>query len=292
VIPASELGKPDSYYRELVPNPMAGLLPLNASKNGATIARQELLLPFPQYGTMTMNNVPIGRSSYHSLQMRVQKRYAAGLAVSASYTISKTLEQMSFLNAQDFNLSDIDGSRLEKRLAQFDAPQKFALLSSYALPFGRDRRGAVGTLISGWQLNGQLTLQSGFPVDFPNAPNISPRSARLDSSQVDVYHAFDISNFPRTAPNLQYALRTFPTRFPDVRLMPLKNLDISIAKKTRISERYGFEIRAEFLNAANHPWFSRINDRGTDVTRPEFGWFFLEEQNQNRLIALVGKFTF
>jgi hypothetical protein len=53
----------------------------------------------------------------------------------------------------------------------------------------------------------------------------------------------------------------------------------------------GFEIRAEMLNAGNHPRFLRIHSRGTDVTRAECRWYTLGEQNQNRLIALVAKLT-
>ncbi len=60
-IPVSQLGRPDTYYLERVPNPMAGLLPGNAAKNGPTIPRQDLLAPFPQYTTVTMTDVPIGR---------------------------------------------------------------------------------------------------------------------------------------------------------------------------------------------------------------------------------------
>src|SRR5436190_1599408 len=45
--PVSELSRPDSYYAEQVPNPMAGLLPHNASLNGARIQRRFLLVPFP-----------------------------------------------------------------------------------------------------------------------------------------------------------------------------------------------------------------------------------------------------
>lgn len=290
VIPASELGQPDEYYRQTVPNPMAGLLPVNPSKNGALIPRQDLLVPFPQYTNVTMTNVPLGRNSYHGMQLQLSRRFAAGFSLSAAYTISKTLEQMTFLNPQDFRASDIDSSKLEKRLAQFDAPQKLSLLTTYELPFAKSwvrSHGVLRKLVEGWQLNGHLTLQSGFPVDYPNAPQSRSGSARI--SDPTVYRAFDTSLFPRTAPNLQYALRTFPTRFSDVRLMPLQNLDVSLTKKTRLNERLMLELRVEMLNATNHPWFSRINDRGTDVTRPEFGWFQLEEQNQNRFVALVGK---
>ncbi len=296
-IPVGELGKPDTYYRERVPNPMAGLLPLNAAKNAATIVRQALLVAYPQYTGVSMSNIPIGRNHYHSLQMRVARRYAHGMTLNLAYTISKTLEELSLLNAQDFSLANIDASRLEKRLTEYDAPQKLAFLLTYELPFGQGKplgagaRGVLGKLISGWQINSQTTLQSGFPADFPNAPNKEARSARLPSSQINLFNAFDKTLFPSTAPNLQYGLRTWPTRFPDVRLYPLKNIDATVAKKTRITERVTFEIRAEMLNAGNHPWFSRIHSRGADVTRPEFGWYTLEEQNQNRLIALVAKLT-
>ena len=295
VLPASELGKPTSYYRERVPNPMKGLLPLNPAKNGSTITRQDLLLPYPHYTSLTMSDVPIGQNHYHAFQLLLSKRYSHGMTLNLAYTIAKTIEQLSFQNGQDFNLSDVDASRLERRLMQWDVPQKFAVLWTYELPFGRGKpigSGATGfwnKLLSGWQVMTQTTFQSGFPIDFPNAPNLEPRSAKLPSDQISLYNAFDKTLFPTTAPNLQYNLRNFPTRFPDVRLYPLKNVDATIGKKTQITERVGLEIRAEFLNAANHPWFSRIHDRGLDVTRPEFGWYYLEEQNENRLIALVAK---
>ncbi|HEU0140944.1 MAG TPA: TonB-dependent receptor [Bryobacteraceae bacterium] len=296
-IPTDQLGQPDTYYREQVPNPMRGLLPLNASKNGATIVRQDLLVPFPQYSGVTMSNVPIGRNHYHSFQVSARKRYSQGLTMNLSYTISKTIEELTFLNAQDFNLQDIDASRLERRLTEYDVPQKFAALVNYELPFGRGKpfgagaTGVAGKLISGWQFSTQTTFQSGFPVDFPNAPNLEARSAKLPSDQISLFNAFDKTLFPSTTPNLSYQLRTWPTRFPDVRLYPLKNVDFSVSKRTPIGERMNVELRADFLNAANHPWFSRLHNNGTDVTRPEFGWYFLEEQNQNRLIALVLKFS-
>jgi hypothetical protein len=98
--------------------------------------------------------------------------------------------------------------------------------------------------------------------------------------------------FPKVAPNLTYSLRTFPTRFPDVRFYPLKMMDLSPAKKTQITERVAFEFRAEFLNAFNHPWFDEIhNQGGADVTRPNFGFQRFRSRAQGRRITLVGKIT-
>jgi hypothetical protein len=295
VLPVRELGREITYYTTRVPNPMAGLIPNNAALNGDTIPREQLLLPFPHYGGITVNNIPIGRQDYHAMQSRLTKRFSHGMSMLLAYTISKNLEQVSFLNNQDFNPQDPDGSKLEKRLTQFDAPQKFVALLTAELPFGHNRRfGAnaapvIDKLIGGWQINVDFTLQRGFPANYPNAPQIDARSAKLPSDQVDLEHAFDTSLFPTTVPDLVHNLRTFPTRFPDVRLQPLQNIDFSAYKNTQLTEALTFQFRVEFLNGFNHPWFAALDANGLNVTNSRFGWYRHEETNQNRLIALVAK---
>ncbi len=298
VLPVSELNKADTYYTERVNNPMRGLIPLNSSKNAATIPRQDLLLPYPHFGSLTVTSIPIGKLSYHSMQSKIQRRFAQGMTLLVAYTIGKTLEQVTFLNNQNFNRADIDSSRLEKRLTEYDVPQKLASIVTYELPFGRNKPllanagRALDLFVGGWQVNAQVTIQSGFIADHPNAAPLDKRSAKLPADQIGIYNAWDKTLYQpggRRPLNLTYTLRDFPTRFPDVRLYPLKNFDISIGKTTKLTERVGFQIRAEFLNAFNHPWFSRLDSRATDITRPEFGWYTREEQNQNRLIALVAK---
>jgi hypothetical protein len=294
-IPMSELGQPLAYYTEQVPNPLQGLLPLNPARNRATVPRQDLLVPFPQFGSVTMRNIPLGTNSYHALQTRLVMRPRAGMTLNLGYVWSKTLEERSFLNPQDFNLNNIDDSKLERRLAEFDVPHRLTALWTAELPFGRGRaigsnvRGVWDKLISGWQINAIGTLQSGFPIPFPNAPNLEPRSARLSNDGRTIFTAFDRSLFPRTAPNLRYTYRTWPTRFPDVRTYPLRNLDLGLAKKTTITERLRFELRAEAYNVTNTPWFNNTNSRATDVSAAEFGWFNLSSAT-NRGVTLIGKF--
>lgn len=291
-IPKDQLGQPATYYTAQVANPLAGLLPLNPSRNGATTPRQNLLVPFPQYTTVMMRNIPLGKNDYHGLQTRLAMRYRNGMTLSVAYTWSKTLEQRSFQNPQDFNLQDIQSSKLEKRLAEFDMPHRLTSLWSYELPFGHTRsigrnfNGFVDRLISGWQVNSIVTLQSGVPSPFPNAPNLEARSAKLSGDARDPFNAFDKTLFPKTAPNLQYTYRTWPTRFPDVRLGALKNLDLGISKKTAITEKVLFDFRVEMYNATNTPWFSSLNSRGIDVTRAEFGWYNL---NASTSLAAEGK---
>ena len=298
-IPASELGRSSAYYVERVANPMAGLLPDNAAKNATTIPRQELMVPFPQYSGFTLTGLPIGLQNYNALQSTLKKRFARGFTFQAAYTISKALEAVSFLNAQDFNLASPLSSPLEYRLAQWDTPQKLAIISTYELPVGRGKRHGASlhpvwnALVGGWQLNGNLTFQSGFPIAFPNAPPVAARSAKLPSDKRSLYQWFDTSLWkdpatgrpvPVQAP---YTLRDFPTRFPDVRFSTLKNLDLSLFKDFPIYERLRFNLRIETNNVSNTPWFSSLATN--NVTAANFGNLTLSSDNAGRSFGFTGR---
>jgi hypothetical protein len=56
-----------------VPNPMAGQLP-GSSLNSATVQRQFLLLPYPEFTNVTDNPASRGSVLYNSLQTSVDKR--------------------------------------------------------------------------------------------------------------------------------------------------------------------------------------------------------------------------
>ena len=105
-----------AYFNQQVANPLGGLLP-NSGLNGATVARQQLLFAFPQYGSGTqMTDVPIGRQRYDAAQMKLTRRFSRGFAVTVAFTISKTPEQISPLTPQSVDVKRPLDSRLEKRL--------------------------------------------------------------------------------------------------------------------------------------------------------------------------------
>jgi hypothetical protein len=301
-LPVSELGQTNSYYTTGVPNPMAGLLPDNPAKNGATIPRQDLLLPFPQYTGITLTSLPIGRQSYHSMQTTLARRFTNGLSFQAAYTISKTLEAVSLLNPQDFNLANPLSTHLEQRLTQYDTPQKFAVLATYELPFGHGKmfgksmHPILNGLVGGWQMNGNLTVQSGFPIDFPNAAPVSAHSAKLGGDQRNMYQWFDTSLWkdsngkfvPAQAP---FTLRNFPTRFPEVRFSDLKNLNLSVFKDFPIREKVRLNVRLEGYNVTNTPWFSTTAPANLNVTSPTFGQLSLSSNNASRAYGLYGRLT-
>ncbi|MBS1831044.1 MAG: TonB-dependent receptor [Acidobacteria bacterium] len=286
-IPVSELGKAATYYSERVANPMAGLLPNNAALNGATIPRQSLLVAFPQYSGVSVSNIPAGKTRYDAFQLSVRKRFSHGLNLQANYMAAKNLEQLQVLNAQDINANDLLNPVLEKRLTIFDVPQKLSFLGTYELPFGK------GRLLGGWRLGWNWTFQRGFPIDFPNAAPLEARSAKLPSDQRNLNRWFDTSLFPRVAGPAPFTLRNFPTRFPDVRYMGFKNYDFSIVKDIPIiKERVKTQVRADFINSLNTPYFTGLVGNPPNVTSANFGQIRPQQDNAPRTVYLEFRMTF
>ncbi len=295
-IPANQLGQPASTYTAQVANPFRGLLPDNAALNGAMIPRQSLTVAYPQYAGLSLGNVPIGKNRYDSMQLTARRRFQSGLTFQVNYMITKTLEQLVFLNAQDVNLSDYSNSRLDKRLTPFDVPQRLSVIGVYDLPFGRGRRYAnsmprlVDLLFGGWTLGWNVTHQAGFPIDFPNAAPLEARSAKLPSDKRDRFRWFDTSLFPRVAGPAPFTLRDFPTRFPDVRFMDLDAWDLNLAKDIPFHERIKGQVRVTAINSFNHPYITQM--QSTSVTSAQFGQLSVTQNNPPRVFYIDFRLVF
>ncbi len=299
-----------AYFTAQVANPMQGLLP-GTSLNGATVPRAQLLYTYPQYSQVTITDVPAGHQRYDSAQFKANRRFSAGLTLTFAYTIAKTLEQVSLLNAQDANLKDLTDSKLEKRLIQYDVPQQLSIIGSYDLPVGKGRRYFSGMnryvngVFGGWTTSGVWMSHSGFPLNFPNAAPNAAQSAKLSDgqrdalaqkngrSQYDISYDvwFDTSIFPRTARN-PYVLQNYPTRFPDVRSKPLNIADVSLYKEFQVTERVKWQIRCDAHNIGNIPWFGVIDSNGANVTSSKFGFLRADMGNETRVVVGVMKLFF
>lgn len=285
-----------NFLTQLVPNPFRGLAPGTNLGDDVTIQRQQLLRPYPQFtgvGSQRMD----GSSIYHSAQLRVERRFAKGYTLLSSYTWSKLLEKVSFLNATD--------QKYEKRISGDDIPHRLVVSGIWEIPFGRGRHWGnswnrvTDAFLGGWQVQGIWQVQSGRPIGTGNWVYFGdPSKLRVDAHNID--NTFDISRFyytdatvrrdpsdpnspmdparQRADQRIQLAnnLRTFPTRLSGFRGQGLNLWDLSIIKHFSISESMKFQVRGEFLNAFNHPQFDNPN---TDPTSSNFG----KITNQNNL---------
>jgi hypothetical protein len=76
----------------LVPNPFYGVMQSGNVSANPTIKAAQLLLPYPQFDDVGMAEPDNRDSIYHSMQLKVQKRFAAGAQVLATYTVSKLID--------------------------------------------------------------------------------------------------------------------------------------------------------------------------------------------------------
>ncbi len=243
-------------------NPFFGLITgTSALATSQTTTRGQLLRPFPQFGSITRLNDSIGSSRYDSLQAKLSRRFAQGLTLLASYTFSKQLETVRFLNAND--------PEPVRELSAFDTPHRFVLSGTFQLPFGKGERffsnanGFVGRLVEGFQVNFIYQAQSGVPLTIVGAESTGV-SALLPSDERTLTRFFDTAAF-RQRQTLEL---TATSTLPDVRSPGRNNLDFSLFKNTTIREGLRLQLRAEAFNVFNRPEYS---SPGTTFGSSNFG---------------------
>ena len=278
------------YLTALVPNPFANQVP-GQGINGTTIARQGLLVPYPQFGVngVTLNNDPRGSSYFHSVAVRVEKRYSHGLTLLSNFTYSKLMDRTRFLNDSD--------PLPEKRISPDDRPLREVISGSYDLPFGKGKTfdtrsalwnrvigGFVFNVIYNWEVGAPLNWESQNALFYGGDISLNPRA--IDG-------AFDTTRFNTKTANdatgqLANNVRTFSSRFGNLRIDGTNNFDLSIIKNTAVTERVKLQLRMEAFNALNHPIFDAPN---LNPTNSQFGKI-TNQPNLARNIQLAARLVF
>ena len=133
----------------------------------------QALRPFPQYQNIINFLEHRGESSYNSLQIKLQRRFAQGIQFGASYTYSRL-----FTNASEdiFGGSPIGGvlqnpfdTNSLKSISPNNPPQAFVTNFVAELPFGKGKKFLNGNrvmdiLVGGFQVGGVFRYQSGTPI--------------------------------------------------------------------------------------------------------------------------------
>ena len=250
-----------------VPNPFAGQIPTGAL-SGATISRSQSLLPYPDYLRVDTWGAPNLGTSYHALQLSVEKRFSTGLSLQANYTKSKLMSECSAIGggnsgdacATEYRLGRFN-RRLDRSIDQDDVPSRMVISGVYELPFGKGKRfldtapKLVNGVLGGWQMNGIGTFQSGLPLAVRGANNFSGinfpnvlRDPTLPADQRTPVRWFDIEAFANPA---NFTIGNAPRTLPRTRAPGLTDLSFSLFKTFSIKERFKLEARAEFFNALN-----------------------------------------
>lgn len=253
-----------NFLGQNFPNPLRGTNPIY----GANISRAALLQPFPHFGAVNIHE-PVGYNWYHSLQMRVEKRFTRTYTAQMSYTWSKNMEATEFMNLQDPTPYEV--------VSALDRTHRITASGIWEIPYGRGRQFGgsshpiMNGIFGGWQLNSAWQHQSGAPLGFGNAIfNGDLKNVVLPGNQRSVDQWFNVdAGFERNnALQLASNLRRFPLRFNGIRGPVQDRLDFGLIKNFRITERFVLQFRAETFNALN---FANLANPNTSVTQGAFG---------------------
>jgi hypothetical protein len=254
--------------------------------------------PYQNFGSITFRDSE-SSATYHSLQARLERRFAKGISFLASYTFSKAINNQSLYETDTGGPQDIRNLKSEKGLAAQDDRQRFVMSYVYELPFGHGQRfgssasGVVDQLIGGWQINGITTFQTGQPLTalmgFDNA-NVGDGTARpnqvgnpnLSRGDRGPTHWFKTSAF------VPAPFGTFGDASRNNIIGPgLNNFDFSILKTFRFAEEKRIEFRTEIFDLFNHTNFTTV---GNVIGTGSFGE--LTAARDPRVIQFGLKFLF
>jgi hypothetical protein len=239
--------------------------------NGIKVYHPELGRMNPNFASITQR-ISDSQSFYNALQLSVQKRFSYGLRAQISYTISRSIDDASGVNSQDFTdgtpyVMDFYDRKNDRGLSAFWAQQVFTGNWSYELPFARSMKGAGALLLKGWQLNSITTVQTGHPFEVRLGFN---RSGNLNTVNYAMHERPDLkpgySNNPILGgPDRYWDINAFQLQPANQRgnlgrntlIGPgLMEFDMSAAKSLALDETRHFEFRAEMFNLPNHPNFN------------------------------------
>ena len=194
-----------------------------------------------------------GNSSYNALWSNLAKRFSSGLQFSASYTWSKSIDYNSLSSPpQVVSFQDSYNVRNDRGLSDYDARHRFVATAIWELPFRGNR------LKEGWQFGLIVQSQTGNPLNIVTsnatlngvANTIRPDLVAAVQMTETVERWFETTSFA--------AVPRFGGLGRNVVIGPgFHNIDASILKNTRLTERFRLQFRWEVFDVLNSASFGQ-----------------------------------
>jgi hypothetical protein len=242
----------------------------------------------------------LGNSILHAGSIRVRKRLQGGIAVSASYTFSKSIDDASSIGGGAVvvaqNAADLAA---ERGLSSFDQRHRFTGNWIYELPFGAGKKyvqsGPWSLILSGWLWSGDFTIASGTPF----SPRILGSFTEVNSGTTGTLRP-DLTGQPTTviSPGIQEWFNPAAFVAPpagqfgdagrNIIIGPGQIVfDMSVSKTFQFKETRSLEFRATANNVFNHVNLASID---TVLNSPTFGQ--VTSAGTMRRVTLVTRFRF
>jgi hypothetical protein len=233
-----------------------------------------------------------GNSTYHGGSAEVTKRFSNGFQMTSAYTFSHLIDDTT---AEVFStvlsprrVEDFRNLRRERANSALDHRHRFVTSWIYELPWGKKSNGWTRTMLSGVNIAGTYTYETGERITIrsgndanQNGDNAGDRAILNPGGTEGI--GSTVTALVRTCPSFNLdgtcttstASRTigYVANNPNAKyiqtgdgavstigrntflLSPINNFDISIFKNFRFGESKYIQVRADFFNAFNHPQY-------------------------------------
>ena len=242
-------------------NPYASIISSGALSQ-PNVPEQDLITQAPQFTGVTSLTNWAG-SNYQAGTGEVKHNYGANFSLIFSYTWSKFLDNN--VGDGDNEYSDSGSNtvqywgnlKAEKALSTSSMPQRLVTSAGYTLPFGKTGTYLYRTAAGGWKGNMILTAESGnvisvtanAPTDGGARPNIVGNPSLPHPTAADWLNAAAFQTIPA------FTFGNAPRNLPATFTQPLFNIDASIIKNIRFTERFQIDLRGEAFNLTNKVTF-------------------------------------
>ena len=291
-LPLGELAR-GTQLLQTVTNPFFGFITDPSSTlSQPAVQFAQLLRPYPQFTAVNQIVAPVGFSTYHALELKVERRFAQGIALLFNWTHSKAIDNVS----ENSSMNNAYCFSCDRSLSYLNTPDAVNLSGRYEVPFGYGKKslkhGPAAAILGNWAVAGIYSRSSGFPVavsspDNSSAFDIGPfrpiatgvRAALPGGPQIkDNGQYFNPAAFARTP---QFQFGNVSRYLPDVRYPTNFGLNVLIEKQVRIHERWKAELRTELFNITNSVNFGGPQ---TNITSSAFGTISPTQVNNPRAI--------
>ena len=227
---------------------------------GTTNQRRPL---FPNYGNITSIQ-PSGKSTFHSMQVSVDRRLSRGLSVLANYTLSKSMDNTSENKQNGGTAVNPYDLSFDYGPANFDRRHRLVTSVLWEIP-GTFGNAALDAVLSRWSLTGIYTYMSGSP--FTVTSGVDNARTGTGGQFADLTGDPELPGGRSTAEQLAqwfntsaYAVNALGTfgnsgrnslRGPD-----FQTLDLGLMKTFALGNRIRTQFRLEAFNALNRANFN------------------------------------
>ncbi|MBI1790168.1 MAG: carboxypeptidase regulatory-like domain-containing protein [Acidobacteria bacterium] len=241
--------------------------------------------PFPNFAVYIDSDWS-GNSSYNAFNARLERR-THSMIFTTVYRWSKSIDSKSAAAGIGNDVAgwqgflDNNNIRRDRGRSEFDVDHRLVSSFIYQVPVGRGGKylsqagRALDAVVGGWQVNGIVTFQSGFPMTI-SASDVGGLNDTFGTNRADIVGTPYPSGFQRS---IAKWFNTDAFRQPAagflgnsgrgiLRLPGLNNWDTGLFKNFGITEQVSLQFRFESFNTWNHTqWGGPVRN----VASPQYG---------------------